>query len=85
MVKGDEPKKRNIEPLSPNLLEDETDKLKLKLSNKHYERLSTQTCNIELSPFYSTFVSELERVADHLVNVGYAMVNPTGDDDMDKK
>ena len=66
-------------------LEDETDKLKLKLSNKHYERLSTQTCNIELSPFYSTFVSELERVADHLVNVGYAMLNPTGDDDMDKK
>lgn len=66
-------------------LEDETDKLKLKLSKKHYERLSTQTCKIELSPFYSTFVSELERVADHLVNVGYAMVNPTGDDEMDKK
>ncbi|MCQ2087269.1 MAG: Na/Pi cotransporter family protein [Bacilli bacterium] len=65
-------------------LEEETDKLKLKLSNQHYDRLSSQTCTIELSPFYSTLVSELERVADHLVNVGYALVNPTGDDELEK-
>ena len=61
-------------------LEDQTDKLKLKLSDKHFERITNKSCNIELSPFYSTFLSELERVADHLVNIGYAFVNPTGDD-----
>lgn len=62
-------------------LEDETDKLKLKLSDQHYERITNKECHIELSPFYSTFLSELERVADHLVNIGYAFVNPTGDEE----
>lgn len=62
-------------------LEDQTDKLKLKLSDQHYERITSKICHIELSPFYSTFLSELERVADHLVNIGYAFVNPTGDED----
>ena len=61
-------------------LEDQTDKLKLKLSDQHFERITNNECHIELSPFYSTFLSELERVADHLVNIGYAFVNPTGDD-----
>ena len=29
-----------------------------------------------------TFLSELERVADHLVNIGYAFVHPTGDEEV---
>lgn len=62
-------------------LEDQTDKLKLKLSDQHFERITNKICHIELSPFYSTFLSELERVADHLVNIGYAFVNPTGDEE----
>lgn len=62
-------------------LEDQTDKLKLKLSDKHFERITNKSCHIELSPFYSTFLSELERVADHLVNIGYAFVHPTGDEE----
>ena len=61
-------------------LEDETDELKNKLSSAHYERIQNNTCKMENSPFYTTLVSELERVADHLVNVGYSIVNPTGDD-----
>jgi phosphate:Na+ symporter len=63
-------------------LEDQTDKLKLTLSDKHFERITNKTCHIELSPFYSTFLSELERVADHLVNIGYAFVHPTGDEEV---
>ena len=63
-------------------LEDQTDKLKLKLSDQHYDRITSKQCHIELSPFYSTFLSELERVADHLVNIGYAFVNPTGDEEV---
>ena len=61
-------------------LEEETDKLKVSLSSAHFNRIITNTCHVELSPFYSTFVSELERVGDHLTNIGYSFTNPTGDD-----
>ena len=61
-------------------LETQTDELKNKLSNAHYERIQNNMCKMENSPFYTTLVSELERVADHLVNIGYSIVNPTGAD-----
>jgi len=78
-------KTRNPKKL-PHLheLEDKTDKLKLALGDNHFERIKNKTCTVELSPFYSTFLSELERVADHLVNVGYGIINPTGDDSFEK-
>ena len=67
-------------------LENETDRLKDQLSNSHFERIVNQQCKNELSPFHSAFLSELERVADHLTNIGYSIVNPTGDDvDHEKK
>lgn len=65
-------------------LEDQTDNLKNALSTAHYERIQNKTCHVENSPFYTTLVSELERVADHLVNIGYSIVNPTGDDPAEK-
>ena len=61
-------------------LETRTDELKNKLSTAHYERIQKNMCKMENSPFYTSLVSQLERVADHLVNVGYSIVNPTGDD-----
>ena len=61
-------------------LEDETDELKDTLSNAHFNRIKNKKCKNELSPFHSNLLSELERVADHLTNVGYSIVNPTGDD-----
>lgn len=63
-------------------LEDQTDVLKEKLSNAHFERIKLKQCKNELSPFHSTLLSELERIADHLTNVGYSIVNPTGDDEV---
>ena len=66
-------------------LEDKTDDLKNKLSSAHYERIQKHACKMENSPFYTSLVSQLERVADHLVNIGYSIVNPTGDDLFAKK
>ena len=65
-------------------LENRTDELKNELSTAHYERIQKNECKMENSPFYTTLVSELERVADHLVNVGYSIVNPIGDDPSEK-
>ena len=60
-------------------LENETDRLKNVLTSKHFDRISSGNCDIKMSPFYSSLVGELERVADHLFNIGYAFINPTGD------
>ena len=61
-------------------LERETEMMKDKLSNAHFERIKNKQCKNELSPFHSTFLSELGRVADHLTNIGYSIINPTGDE-----
>ena len=61
-------------------LEAITDERKVELFNAHFERIKNNKCKHELSAFYSTLLSELERVADHLTNIGYSIVNPTGDD-----
>lgn len=61
-------------------LEDETDSYKDKLAKAHFNRIKKKECKNELSPFHSTLLSELERVADHLTNIGYSIINPTGDE-----
>ncbi|MBQ9713760.1 MAG: Na/Pi cotransporter family protein [Clostridia bacterium] len=61
-----------------NTLENEVDGLKKSLTTNHYTRLAEGNCKIELSPYFSSTVAGLERVADHLVNVGYSILNPTG-------
>ena len=59
-------------------LENEVDEMKKTLSTRHYARLAVGDCKVELSPYFSSYVAGLERVADHLVNVGYSILNPTG-------
>ena len=61
-------------------LEDITDKMKETYSNAHFKRIKNNECNNELSPYHSSLLSELERVADHLTNIGYSIINPTGDE-----
>lgn len=59
-------------------LENQVDNMKRDLTTRHYARLAEGCCKIEHSPYFSSMVVGLERVADHLVNVGYSILNPTG-------
>ncbi len=59
-------------------LENEVDGMKRELSARHYARLADGKCRVEHSPYFTSIVAGLERVADHLVNVGYSVLNPTG-------
>ena len=66
-------------------LENEVDEMKKTLSANHYTRLAEGNCTVELSPYFTSTVAGLERVADHLVNVGYSILNPTGSQSEAKK
>ena len=59
-------------------IEAETDKLKKEYISNHFTRLAAGECIASHSPYYMSIVTRLERVADHLVNVGYSIVSPTG-------
>ncbi len=59
-------------------LENEIDAMKKELTASHFARLAEGNCDMQVSPYYSSAVLGLERVADHLVNVGYSIVSPTG-------
>ncbi len=59
-------------------LEEIVDGMKKELISSHFSRLAEGNCNVDVSPYYSSMIVGLERVADHLVNVGYSIVNPVG-------
>ncbi len=59
-------------------LENEIDGMKKELTANHFTRLAAGNCSIAVSPYYSSTVAGLERVADHLINVGYSIINPIG-------
>ncbi len=59
-------------------LEEHVDEKKTNLIASHFDRLAEGNCNIDVSPYYSSLVLGLERVADHLINIGYSIVNPVG-------
>ena len=62
-------------------LEDEVDTMKNMLASRHFSRLSLGKCKANVSAYFFSTVHGLERVADHLVNIGYSIVSPTGDED----
>ncbi len=59
-------------------LEEGVDAMKKELIAGHFARLAEGNCSVDVSPYYSSVITGLERVADHLVNIGYSIVNPTG-------
>ena len=58
--------------------ENRVDDMKKSLTVQHYTRLAEGSCSVTHSPYYTSTIIGLERVADHLVNVGYSIQNPTG-------
>lgn len=58
--------------------ENQVDGMKKTLTANHYARLAEGNCSVTHSPYYSSTIMGLERVGDHLVNVGYSILNPTG-------
>ncbi len=59
-------------------LENQVDEMKKRYTAGHFARLAEGNCSMDVSPYYSSTVADLERVADHLVNIGYSILNPTG-------
>ncbi len=59
-------------------LEEKVDEMKKTLTARHFARLAEGNCSVDHSPYFSSTVAGLERVADHLINVGYSIVNPIG-------
>lgn len=65
-----------------NILEEKVDSFKEELTSQHYSRLALGNCKMELSSSFTSLISGLERVGDHLVNIGYSIINPTGSQDI---
>jgi len=59
-------------------LEESVDAVEKRLIASHFARLAEGNCSADVSPYYSSIISGLERVADHLVNVGFSIIDPTG-------
>ena len=78
-VSKDAFEKLNKDKLSQlTTLEEGVDSMKKQLIANHFMRLAEGICRADVSPYYSSIISGLERVADHLVNVGFSIVSPTG-------
>ncbi|MBQ3562585.1 MAG: Na/Pi cotransporter family protein, partial [Clostridia bacterium] len=60
------------------VLEEDVDAMEKKLIASHFARLAEGNCSADVTPYYSSIILGLERVADHLVNVGFSIVEPTG-------
>ena len=59
--------------------EEKIDGYKREFTANHFERLSKENCTVELGSYYTNLINSLERVGDHIVNVGFSVKNPTGD------
>ncbi len=59
-------------------LEEKVDQMKKDFFDNHFVQLSLKDRPLEMSSYLTSTITDLERVADHLVNIGYSVINPTG-------
>ena len=79
----DDVKKNHLKELDK--YEQQLDDMKDELSSAHFDRLADGKCSIEMGDMFYSIISGLERVGDHLVNVGYSIFNPTGSQTLNAK
>ena len=79
----DDVKKNHLKELDK--YEQQLDDMKDDLSSSHFDRLADGKCSIEMGDMLYSIISGLERVGDHLVNVGYSIFNPTGSQTLNAK
>lgn len=79
----DDIKKNHLKELDK--YEQQLDDMKDELSSAHFDRLADGKCSIEMGDMFFSIISGLERVGDHLVNVGYSIFNPTGSQTLNAK
>ena len=79
----DDVKKSHLKELDK--YEQQLDDMKDDLSSSHFDRLADGKCSIEMGDMFFSIISGLERVGDHLVNVGYSIFNPTGSQTLNAK
>lgn len=76
----------SIEKLNElSILEYVIDKSKSEFENNHVTRLRTGECSLEHSKYFYDFTSQLERIGDHLINIGYTTINVVGDEKENEK
>ncbi len=56
------------------VMEDEVDKIKELMETSHIKRLNEGECSVEGGAIYLSLASQLERVADHMLNVAKSVV-----------
>ena len=61
------------------ILENDVDNLEREYQLKHIERLNAGKCSAQAGIFFSDIVSELERIADHLMNIAFAVTESRSD------
>lgn len=61
-------------------LENEIDEQTLVYETNHVTRLRMGECQLEHSKYFFDFTSQLERIGDHLVNIGYTIINMVGNE-----
>lgn len=54
-------------------LEDRTDEMEKELMAQHIDRLNKRLCTAEAGIYYSDVIAALERIADHLINIAFAL------------
>ena len=60
-------------------LEEVVDVLRTKLKNRHIRRLQTGKCTIEMGFIFSDYISSLEKISDHCLNI--ALYQTQNDDE----
>ncbi|MDR3185543.1 MAG: Na/Pi cotransporter family protein [Christensenellaceae bacterium] len=59
-------------------IENEIDVMKRQFCANHITRLNAGECSVDSGPYFYAVISALERIGDHLTNIGFSIKSPSG-------